>query len=120
MPTEAPPIRNAFEAIGQAIKLQGEGALPEAEALYRRILAVQPEHGDALSFLGVLLMSRGELAEAAELMDRSLKHHPGDGTYWVNRGALYQQQKQPPAAEACVRRAIQLDPACAGHMVNLA
>jgi protein O-GlcNAc transferase len=52
------------EAITTAVGLHQAGSLDEAEALYRAILAVVPEHSDINLFLGMLLFGSGRRGEA--------------------------------------------------------
>jgi hypothetical protein len=51
-PGETP--RSVAEVLGEGIRHHQAGRLSEAEACYRRVLAVQPDHADALHLLGVI------------------------------------------------------------------
>jgi Flp pilus assembly protein TadD len=42
----------------QAVAHQKAGRLSEAEEIYRRLLAAEPEHPEALHWLGVLFLQR--------------------------------------------------------------
>src|ERR1700727_2236171 len=48
------PIMTAPQAFALALQHHQASRLQEAEALYREVLAVQPEHVDALQNLGVI------------------------------------------------------------------
>ncbi len=52
--------------------------LPEAEADLRQALKVQPRYVPAMNDLAVLLMLRGEKAEAKSLLERVLQANPDD------------------------------------------
>ncbi len=52
------------------------GDLAAAERLYREILAVEPNHHEALHQLGLLRMQAGDAAAAVPLIARSLDLHP--------------------------------------------
>ena len=60
------------EAIARAIARHQAGDWPEAEHIYRTILAARPDYFDALHLLGVLEAQRGRLTEADRLLSRAL------------------------------------------------
>ncbi|MDP2401098.1 MAG: SEC-C metal-binding domain-containing protein, partial [Actinomycetota bacterium] len=47
-------------ALQAALQHHNGGRLVEAEALYRQILSVQPNHADALHLSGLIINQRGE------------------------------------------------------------
>ena len=49
----------------QALELHHQGRIAEAEPLYAAVLALRPEHFDALQMLGVIKLVRGDLAAGA-------------------------------------------------------
>lgn len=53
-----------------------EGALGKAEQAYGEVLALDPEHADALHLLGAIRFQQGRLADAEALMRRSIELHP--------------------------------------------
>jgi Flp pilus assembly protein TadD len=58
-------------ALEQAVACQKAGRLTEAEDIYRRILAAEPDHPEALHWLGVLALQRGDPHAAATLIGRA-------------------------------------------------
>ncbi|MFM0505320.1 tetratricopeptide repeat protein [Paraburkholderia caffeinilytica] len=56
----------------QAVALQQNGALAEAEELYREILELKPRHFDALQLLGSLALQAGRVQEGIELLRKAL------------------------------------------------
>ena len=54
----------------QALQLHQSGRKPEAEALYRQVLARRADHAPALHFLGLLMHQDGRSAEGIALMER--------------------------------------------------
>jgi thioredoxin-like negative regulator of GroEL len=52
------------QALQQGIAAHKEGALPEAERLYRAILQSQPKHPDANHNLGVLAVNLGQVKKS--------------------------------------------------------
>ncbi|MFO1434473.1 MAG: tetratricopeptide repeat protein [Candidatus Competibacteraceae bacterium] len=59
-----------------AIAMHQQNYLEGARQLYERILALVPEHPDALHFLGMLLHQQGDTARAIELIERALALAP--------------------------------------------
>jgi tetratricopeptide (TPR) repeat protein len=60
--------RHIERLLRQAITLQQNGAIPEAEDLYREILDSIPRHFDALQLLGALMLQSGRFDEGIELL----------------------------------------------------
>jgi len=56
----------------QAVALHRGGQLEQAAALYRDVLATDPEHAGALHLLGVIAGQDGRYAEAAVLIERAI------------------------------------------------
>ncbi|MFL9888570.1 tetratricopeptide repeat-containing glycosyltransferase family protein [Paraburkholderia agricolaris] len=56
----------------QAVALQQNGALTEAEELYREILELRPRHFDALQLLGSLALQAGRVQEGIEFLKKAL------------------------------------------------
>jgi protein O-GlcNAc transferase len=57
----------------EALVLHQTGQLTEAEQIYNRILAKQPDHFDSLHLLGVIFHQRGDHALAVHQIDKALK-----------------------------------------------
>ncbi|MGE4242964.1 tetratricopeptide repeat protein [Ramlibacter sp.] len=55
--------RQSEDRMNEANLLLDDGRLDEAEALYRRAMALDPANADAVSNLGLLLLRRGKFAE---------------------------------------------------------
>ncbi|MCG2645515.1 MULTISPECIES: tetratricopeptide repeat protein [Bradyrhizobium] len=58
-------------SVEAAIKLHQAGQLAEAEAIYAALLADEPNHVDALHYLGVLRHQQNRTSEALVLLDRA-------------------------------------------------
>jgi CheY-like chemotaxis protein len=82
----------------------------EQEAIYRRILALDPEDYRAAVELAQLLTARGEHAEAAELLTIPVRRRPRTARYRVLYGDALRRAGQPIEARAAWRRALELDP----------
>jgi len=57
---------------GDAVRAHRAGQLAPAEHLYRRVLAVDPEHADSLHYLGVLALQTGRGRAALDSLDRAV------------------------------------------------
>jgi predicted TPR repeat methyltransferase len=85
----------------RASALHKSGLLDVAEPLYRELLALQPENGDALHLLGVLHYQRREPAAAAPLIESALKYIPDNIHAWAGLGlALLRLDRHTDALDA--------------------
>ncbi|TDG22396.1 tetratricopeptide repeat protein [Paraburkholderia silviterrae] len=95
------------------------GRLDDAQAFYRRILELQPDHSAALHYSGVLALGEGDHARAAQLMDGALAQAPGDAELLGNRGVVAARLGDHAAAAALQRKAIEIAPDFANAHNNL-
>lgn len=107
------------EAISIAQQYQQRDELDEAEALYRRVLELEPEHPEALHYLGVLHQQRGESDAALAVMRRSLALVPDRADWHSNLGIVLQQRGEVEGAIDAYSRAIQLGQGHANAYSNL-
>ena len=85
---------------GRAAGLHQSGQLDLAGPLYRELLALQPENGDALHLLGVLLYQQRDPAAAVRLIEAALQFIPGNIFAWVGLGlALLRESPMWPEAD---------------------
>jgi len=70
----------------QAVQYHQAGKLAEAEILYRRILAAEPEHADSLHLLGVLAAQIGRNDAAIDLIAHAIRLQPRKADYHNNLG----------------------------------
>jgi predicted O-linked N-acetylglucosamine transferase (SPINDLY family) len=108
------------QAMQTALGHHQSGRLAEAEALYRQVLASDPNHAGALHLLGVLAGQGGDPDRAIELIGRAVALDPSVPGYHNNLGEFSSRTGQFDAAIACFRRAIALKPAMAVAQANLA
>ena len=54
------------------------GRLAQAETIYRRILASEPNHADSLHLLGVASFQAGHAEKALDLIIRAVELQPGN------------------------------------------
>jgi predicted O-linked N-acetylglucosamine transferase (SPINDLY family) len=107
------------EALTLAVAHHQAGRLELAAEIYRRILAVEPEHADAMHLLGVLLHHRGQHAEAAGWIERAIERRPLDAAFHNNLGEACRALNETGRAVACYRRALELRPEYAKAYNNL-
>jgi predicted O-linked N-acetylglucosamine transferase (SPINDLY family) len=110
-------IQQAFDL---ALQHHKRGSLKEAEQLYRRILAQQPEHSDAMHNLGVLAHQTGRNVEAIEHLSRAIGRRPGDAQAFNNLGNAFKGVGRFDEAIAAYHKAISMRPAYAEAHYNLA
>jgi predicted O-linked N-acetylglucosamine transferase (SPINDLY family) len=72
----------------QALELHHAGRTADAERLYAMVLAVRPDHFDALQMLGVIKMQRGELATALRLVSAAMQLRPKSPQILLNYGLV--------------------------------
>ncbi|MEO5375246.1 MAG: tetratricopeptide repeat protein [Alphaproteobacteria bacterium] len=86
------------------------GRLPQAEAIYRAILAAAPEQAETLHMLGLLAHQTGNQPAAIDLIRRALAQDDGNGVWWSNLSAVCLGEGQLAEAEEAARRAVAIDP----------
>lgn len=73
----APPA-DLQAMLAAAARWRQAGRLEEAEKLYRRVLKADPDHADALHWLGVFEHKQGRNERALDLVGRAATVRPGD------------------------------------------
>jgi predicted O-linked N-acetylglucosamine transferase (SPINDLY family) len=66
------------DLFAQGLQRHRQGHLAEAEAIYREILAREPNHFRSLQHLGAILFDRGQAGESAELFGAAASIAPSD------------------------------------------
>lgn len=79
------PLREALE---EGIAHQRERRFREAEAAYRRAVALNPDSADALNLLGTLVVAVGGTSEGARLLRRAVMLRPEDAGLRANLAAI--------------------------------
>jgi len=106
-------VEDASDLLGQAVRLHQQGRFDAAQALYRRVLEINPRQFDALHLLGVIERQRGAPARAVELIEGALRVDPQQARAHSNLGAALQDLGRTGAALASYEAALRLDPAYA-------
>lgn len=83
----------------------------QAEAQFRKVLAMNPENASALNYLGYMLADRDvRLEEALELIRRAVELDPHNGAYLDSLGWVHYRLGNLDEAERYLRRALERVP----------
>ena len=107
------------EAVAIAIECQKNEHFESADALFRKVLEVVPDHPDALHYSGVLAQQLGRSDEAVALISRSLEMAPEQADWHSNLGVILQSRGRLDEAIASYERAISLNPKHSNAYSNL-
>lgn len=103
----APDTQAAFAA---ALRHHQTGRLEEAERLYRQVLQRDPNHADALHFLGVIAYQRGHNDAALELLEQAIARKDRVASFHNNRGNVLKALGRLDESVASYHRALTLKP----------
>lgn len=95
------------------------GELDAAKALYREILAQQPDNADALHLFGLVCHQLGDHQTAVQYIRRAVEQVPDQPVLRNNLGDALHKLGDLPAAIQQLRRALELRPDYAGAHLNL-
>ena len=99
---------NVQQRVEQALALHQAGRLAQAKDAYQQILAVMPEHFDALHLLRVVHSQMGQPAEAIALISRAVLLNPSHPFAHNNLGLAYETLGRLDDAANSYRNAIAL------------
>ena len=86
--------------------LEQSDRFTDAERAFRRVIDSDPEHAQALNYLGYMLADRGErLDESVELIARAVETDPHNGSYLDSLGWAYFKLDRLDLAEPPLRAA---------------
>jgi tetratricopeptide (TPR) repeat protein len=94
-PTRQPTTQSSARAhsvaelLATGRTLHQVGRLAEAEALYRRVLADQPNHAGALNLLGALAHQTGRHELAIEAISQAIQQNGKNPDYFFNLGGVF-------------------------------
>ncbi len=97
------PVEQFLQA---AIAHHMAGRFHDAEAIYRQILSVRPDHAQSLYLLGTIAAQAGRGDQALELMQRAASVDPRNPAYHNGLGILLQGQGRLDQAIASYQRAL--------------
>lgn len=101
---------NLAQSFNEALALQRQGRLREAEKIYARVLKAAPDHFDALNLLGAVKAQQGQIGEAQRLFSAAVKVNPNVAGAWANLGQAFHALKRNDDALHCLDKARTLAP----------
>jgi len=107
---QAQPRTDLIALLQRAAAHHQRGALGEAEALYREVLALAPDNFDALHLYGVLMQQRGRPVEALKLIAMALSVDARVPAAWSNQGLVLTALERHAEAVTAYEQAIALKP----------
>ncbi|HEY0421473.1 MAG TPA: tetratricopeptide repeat-containing glycosyltransferase family protein [Acetobacteraceae bacterium] len=110
-------MSDVLDHLADALALQRQGRLAEAEAGYRAVLSAEPEQAIALHLLGLLTLQAGRAVEAAALLREAARLRPGDADTSLALARACAESGDLAEAEALYRATLQREPS---HRVALA
>jgi tetratricopeptide (TPR) repeat protein len=103
--------------------LERQKKIEPAEAEFRKLISMNPNHAGALNYLGYMLVDHGmKVEEATQMIQKALEIDPDNGAYLDSLGwALYQQGKFTEAETLLVRALDRIgeDPTVHDHLADV-
>jgi predicted O-linked N-acetylglucosamine transferase (SPINDLY family) len=112
------PLIKKFPNLQEAIFLHQRGALCEAEAIYRKLLELEPRNADAMHLLGVIAHQNAHYQTAVGLIAQAIEIRPNAASYYSSQGNSLKKLQQLEAAIKSFDMAIALKPEYAEAFSN--
>jgi aspartate beta-hydroxylase len=96
--------------INQARAHAAQHRIAEAETTYREILKTAPDTPEALNFVAMCALSRGDFASAQHDLEHAARLNPTEPEIWKNVGITHLAQDQGGEALDACDRALGLEP----------
>jgi aspartate beta-hydroxylase len=96
--------------INQARAHAAQHRIADAEALYRDILKTAPDTAEALNFVAMCALARGEFASAVHDLEHAARINPTEPEIWKNLGIVHLAQHHGDEALDAFDRALGLEP----------
>ncbi len=124
MPQQPPPAPQPQhvtpdQAVEIGLQHHRNGNLPEAEAIYRKVLAAQADHPAALHWLAVIARETGHEDDALKLLERSFQLNPRDPLTRQDLGETMSSLGRFAEAEQHYLAALTMMPASASILNDL-
>jgi tetratricopeptide (TPR) repeat protein len=101
---------SAASMLGLGLEYQKAGKLAEAEGCYRRILAIQPNHPDALQLVGSIAYQVGRYDVAAEWIHKAIRLDGTNPIWFSNLGLALERLGKFEESLASHNKALELKP----------
>lgn len=101
--------RSSFDieqALANAIKNHQSGNLQQAEEIYGKILAINPNHAETLHANAIMACQRGQHAMAIPLFQKAIREKPGNAAYHYNLGNALKSLGRFDEAVPCYEQAL--------------
>lgn len=95
--------------LNTALSHHKSGKLPEAEIIYRQIIAEDPENASALNLFGLLLFQHGRYEEALTNIEKAVEIKPIP-YFYINLGNIYLAKNETDKAIENYNNANELEP----------
>src|SRR5688572_3382195 len=94
-----------------AMRLHGEGRIPEAYDRYRTLFAKHPDDPNVLHLMGLCAYQSGDYAAARVAIERAIGVAPDAAPFHYNLGNVLRAAGDRAGAERAYRDAIRIQPA---------
>jgi protein O-GlcNAc transferase len=91
-----------------AVRRHQSGQLPDAERLYRQVLAEHPNHAGAIHHLGLIALQTGRKNVAIQFIRQAIALQPGYAEAHCNLGNALRESGRPDEAALAYQKAIEL------------
>jgi len=103
-------MNDAAALLREALVLHHAGRLREAQLVYSRVLADDPENAEALHLSGLVAFREARFDDAIALLRRAVGSAPANALYLANLGNVLKDSGRRDEAIAVYERALALDP----------
>lgn len=107
------------EALSIAINLHQDGHFAEADKIYQQVLEINPDHPDALHFLGVLSHQKGQSEQAVKLIRKAISVNSNHPDFHNNLGNVLKEIGNSKEAALAYQACLKLDLENANALCNL-
>jgi tetratricopeptide (TPR) repeat protein len=115
------PERSAEQWFSLALQYEADPDSRRAAIdAYQHVLAITPEHGEALINIGMLFYDDGDLEKAAEAFQRAVTLNPDSAIGQFNLGSVLEELGRLEDARCHLRLAVRIEPMYADAHYNLA
>ncbi|MBM09176.1 MAG: hypothetical protein CMF69_06320 [Magnetovibrio sp.] len=101
---------NVKQIIERGLHFHRQGHLDDAEAIYQKVLDLDPNQPDALHFLGVLIHARGNSNASINLISKAISIKAKYPEAYCNLGVSLEALNRLPEAITAYEKAIKINP----------